>query len=190
MSGRTFLEKNLFHKFSYFHESFRTLGEKNSKLCLALFGRAVEKATYVSGSTLWRKTKCFRERCFFYKCFRTLIGKVCTFEENNCLGSKTSILGVLRNVLGGNFCIKNLFLVKFYRTLREFFSDFRLTCFRQGCHHSILLLPRKVSGKFFPKKKFFSLFPDLEQKLDYWKNIKLNLKTLFYVSGGIFVGKT
>ena len=56
-------EKNhLFHKFSYFHESFRTLGEKCSKLCPTLFGRAIEKATYMSRGTLWRKTKCFK--CF------------------------------------------------------------------------------------------------------------------------------
>ena len=60
-------KKHLFHKISYFHESFRTLGEKCSKLCATLFGRAIEKATSVSRGTLWRKTKCFkcfRERCF------------------------------------------------------------------------------------------------------------------------------
>ena len=60
-------KKHLFHKNSYFHESFRTLGEKFSKLCATLFGRAIEKATFVSKGTLWRKTKCFkcfRERCF------------------------------------------------------------------------------------------------------------------------------
>ena len=47
-------EKNhLFHKISYFHESFRTLGEKCSKLCPTLFfGRAIEKATYVSRGSL------------------------------------------------------------------------------------------------------------------------------------------
>ena len=62
-------KKHLFHKISYFHESFRTLGEKCSKLCATLFGRANEKATSVSRGTLWRKTKCFkcfRERCFLW----------------------------------------------------------------------------------------------------------------------------
>ena len=61
-------KKHLFHKISYFHESFRTLGEKCSKLCATLFGRAIEKATFVSRGSLWRKTKgfkCFKERCFF-----------------------------------------------------------------------------------------------------------------------------
>ena len=63
-------EKNhLFHKISYIHESFRTLGEKCSKLCSSLFfGIAIEKATYVSRGSLWRKTKgfkCFKEMCFF-----------------------------------------------------------------------------------------------------------------------------
>ena len=41
----------------------------------------------------------------------------------------------------------------------------------------------------FLEKSFFSLFPDLEQKIDYWKNIKMNVKTLFYVSGGVFQEK-
>ena len=47
-------EKNhLFHNISYFHESFRTLGEKSSKLCPTLFfGSAIEKATYVSRGSL------------------------------------------------------------------------------------------------------------------------------------------
>ena len=61
-------KNHLFHKIYYFHESFRTRGEKCSKICPTLFGRAIEKATYMSRGTLWRKTKCFKcfkERCFF-----------------------------------------------------------------------------------------------------------------------------
>ena len=80
--------------------------------------------------------------------------------------------------------------VKSCWALSQIISDFWGSCFRQGFHHSVLLLPRKVSGKKFSKKVFFSLFPDLEQKIDYWKNIKMNVKTLFYVSGGGFLGKT
>ena len=60
-------KNHLFHRISYFHESFRTLGENCSNFCPTLFGRAIEKATFVSRGTLWRKTKCFkcfRERCF------------------------------------------------------------------------------------------------------------------------------
>ena len=56
-------KKLLFHKISYFHESFGTLGEQFSILYRTLSGRAIEKATYVSGGTLWRKTNCFREGC-------------------------------------------------------------------------------------------------------------------------------
>ena len=73
-------KKLLFHKISYFHESFGTQGKQSSKFCPTLFGRAIEKTTSVSGGSLWRKTKCFSERCF-YNCFRTLIGKVCTLEK-------------------------------------------------------------------------------------------------------------
>ena len=42
----------------------------------------------------------------------------------------------------------------------------------------------------FLEKSFFSMFPDLEPKIDYWKDIRMNVKTLFYVSGGIFLGET
>ena len=44
--------------------------------------------------------------------------------------------------------------------------------------------------EMFLQKSFFSLFQDLEQKIDYWRNIRMYVKTLFYVSGGIFWGKT
>ena len=84
-------------------------------------------------------------------------------SKKNCLGSENSILPVQRNVLVENYCIKKLFFfVKNYRSVREKFSVFCLSCFRQGCRHSILLLPRKASGKNFSKKSLFSLFPDLE----------------------------
>ena len=43
---------------------------------------------------------------------------------------------------------------------------------------------------FSRKKFFFTLFPDKEQKIDHWKDIRMIVKTLFYVSGGIFLGKT
>ena len=109
-----FSEKNhLFHKISYFHESFRTLGEKCSKLCPTLFfGRAIEKATYVSRGSLWRKAKffkCSKRRCFFIIVYGLWSEKFALSEKNNCLDSKKSILCVQRNVLGEKFCTKKLF---------------------------------------------------------------------------------
>ena len=90
-------EKNhLFHKISYFHESFRSLGEKCSKLCPTLFfGRAIKKATYVSRGSLWRKTKgfkCFKERCFFIISYGLWSEKFALSEKNNSLGCKNSKL--------------------------------------------------------------------------------------------------
>ena len=79
---------------------------------------------------------------------------------------KNPILCVQRNVLGEtqNLCIKKLFFfVKSYRSLRQKILDFWGSCFRQGCHHSVLFLPRKVSEKTSWKKVFFSIFADLEQ---------------------------
>ena len=47
-------EKNhLFHKLSYLHESFRTLGDKCSKRCPIFFGRAVEKKQPMSPEVLY-----------------------------------------------------------------------------------------------------------------------------------------
>ena len=109
-------EKNhLFHKISSFHESFRTLGEKCSKLCPTLFfDRAIEKATYLSRGSLWRKTKgfkCFNERWFFKIVYGLWSEKFALSEKNNFLVSKNSILCVQKNVLGENqnLCIKKLF---------------------------------------------------------------------------------
>ena len=135
---------------------FCSAGHRKSNLCVRRY--------FVT------KNNMFQRKVFFYKRFRTLIGKVCTFEKNICLGSKTSILVVLRNVLGEKFCIKNFFFFeKFYRTLWEYFSDFRLTCFRQGWHHSILLLPRRVSGKNSAKKSLFHCFQTWSKKSTFGK---------------------
>ena len=171
-------EKNhFFPRFSYFHESFRTLGEKCSKLCPTLFfGRAIEKDTYLSRGTLWRKTKCFkcfRERCFFIIVYGWWSEKFAFSEKNNSLGSKNSILCVQRNVLGKNqnLCIKKLFFfckilsgieAKYFGLLGKLFpatlSSFRSSSAEEGFRE-----------KFLEKGVFFSLFPDLEQKIDYWK---------------------
>ena len=132
----------------------------------------------------------FQIKVFFYNRLRITIRKVCAVEKNICLGSKNSTLCVQRNVLGENLCIKKLFFCKMLPGNEGKYFGFWGSCFRQGCHHSAPLLLRNVLGKNFSKKSLFSLFPDLEQKIDYWKDIRMNIKTLFYVSAGYFLGKT
>ena len=190
VSGRNFLEKTFVSQIFLLWWIFSDTGRKFFKTLCCSVQQGHWKSNLCVRRYFVTKNKMFQWTVYFYNCFRTLIGKVCTFETINCLGFKKSILCVVRSVLGEFFCINKLFFCKILPDFDWKIFDFWQSCLRQGCHHSILLLPRKVSGKIFPKKKFFSLFPDLEQKLDYWKNIKLNLKTLFYVSGGIFVGKT
>ena len=56
-------------------------------------------------------------------------------------------------------------------------SSFRSTSAEEGFREKFL------------EKSFFSLFPDLEQKIDYWKKIKMNVEFLFHVSGGVFQEK-
>ena len=163
---------HLFHKISYFHESFRTLGEKCSKLCATLFGRAIEKATFVSRGTLWRKTKCFkcfRERCFLKNTYGLWSEKFAPSGKNNSLGSKNSILCVQGNVTFSEknkiFVSKSSFsFVKSDRALRQNISDFWESCLRQDCHLSVLLLPGKVSGKSFSKKVFLHCFQTWSKK--------------------------
>ena len=111
-------------------------------------------------------------------------------EKNNCLGFKNSVLCIQRNVLGENFCIEKLFFSKISRILREKFSNF---C--EVVSGKVDIIPSyfcrgRFQGKKFSKKVFFSLFPDLEQKIDFLRNSRMFVKTLFYVSGGIFWGKT
>ena len=165
-------EKNhLFHKISYFHESFRTLGEKCSKLSPNLFfGRAIEKATYVSRGSLWRKTKgfkSFKERCFFLIVYGLWSEKFAFLEKNNSLGSKNSILCVQRNVLGENqnFCIKKHFFfykilsgieAKYFGLLGKLFparlSSFRSTSAEEGFREKFL------------EKSFFHCFQTWSKK--------------------------
>ena len=128
-------EKNhLFHKISCFHESFRTLGEKCSKLCPTFFGRAIKKGNLCVQKYFVTKKKMFQmfqRKVFFLIVYGLWSEKFALSKENNCLGSKNSILRVQRNVFGENFWIKKLFLfVKNDRTLREKFSVFCLSCFR------------------------------------------------------------
>ena len=161
---------HLFHKISYFHESFRTRGEKCSKICPILFGRAIEKATCMSRGTLWRKTKsfkCFKERCFFIIVHGLWSEKFALSEKNNSLGSKNSILCVQRNVLGvkQNLCIKKFFFfckilsgieAKYFGLLGKLFPA-RLSSFRSNSAEE------GFREKFF-EKNFFHCFQTWSKK--------------------------
>ena len=88
------------------------------------------------------------------------------------------------------FVSKSFSFSKNSRILREKFSNF---C--EVVSGKVDIIPSyfcraRFQGKIFSKKVFFSLFPDLEQKIDYWRNSRMFVKTLFYVSGGIFWGQT
>ena len=115
MSGWTFWEKPFVSQNFLLSWIFSDTGRECSKLCPTLFfGRAIEKATYASRGSLWRKTKgfkCFKERCFFMIVYGLWSEKFALSEKSNPLGSKKSILYVQRNVLGENrnLCIKKLF---------------------------------------------------------------------------------
>ena len=97
----------------------------------------------------------FQRKVFFKNVYGLWSEKVALSKKNNCLGSKT-LFYVSRGTSSEKiFVSKSYFFVKCYRALRENFSDFWGSCFRHGCHHSVLLLPRKVSGKTFSEKVFF-----------------------------------
>ena len=86
------------------------------------------------------------------------------------------------------FLYQKAFFSKISRILRKKFSNF---C--EVVSGKVVVIPfyfcrGRFQGKYCPKS-FFSLFPDLEQKIDYWKNIKMNVKTLFYESGGVLFRK-
>ena len=96
----------------------------------------------------------------------------------------------LEEIFREKFCIKKIF---FCRTLSDlerkiFALSAKLFSARLSSFHSTFA-EESLREKFLEKKTFL-LFPDLEQKIDYWKNVRLKMKILFYVSGGIFFGKT
>ena len=163
-------EKNhLFHKISYFHESFRTLGEKCSKLCPTLFfGRAIEKATYVSRGSLWRKAKffkCFKKRCFFNNCLWIIIGEVCTFGKKTIVLVLITLFYVSRGTFPEKiFVSKSFFFLKirgfWEKNFRIFVKLFpaRLTSFHPT------FAEEGFRGKFSRKKYFFFIVSRLGAK--------------------------
>ena len=164
-----FLRKNFcFTKFPTFMNLFGHWAKNFQNFVPLCSAGPSKNATYVSRSTLWQKRKCFKcfkERCFFLIVYGLWSEKFALPKNNNSLGSKNSILRVQRNVLGGNFCIKKLFFVKIYRTLREKISVSCLSCFWQGFFVIQFYFCRgRYQWRISRKKVFFWLFPDLEQK--------------------------
>ena len=101
----------------------------------------------------------------FYNCLRITIANVCTFEKKLIVLVLQTLLYMSRGTFSEKiFVSKSSFFVRCYRALRENISDFWRSCFRQGCHHSVLLLPRKVSGKNFSEKKSFFIVSRLGAK--------------------------
>ena len=101
-------------------------------------GMILKNLSYVSRDNLWGKIVLL----FFFSLVYS------DFERN-------SILPVQRNVFGENFCIKKLFFCKYLSDFERKFFGLLAKLIPAICHHSILLLLRKVSEKIFSKKIFF-----------------------------------
>ena len=197
-------KKLFFHKISYSHESFLTLGKKFKTL--SYFVRQGHRESNLCARRYFvtknKMFKMFQRKVFFCNCFRTMIGKVWTFEKKIVLVLKT-LFYVSKGTFSEKFFVsKSSFCVKIYRPLRENFSEFWRNCFRQGCHPFSLLLPRKVSGKIFSKKSFCHFFQTWSKKSTFekhqdecenfilrvrWKFLRKNIfwSYLFYFFSGI-----
>ena len=110
-------------------------------------GMILKNLSYVSRDNLWGKIVLL----FFFSLVYS------DFERN-------SILPVQRNVFGENFCIKKLFFCKYLSDFERKFFGLLAKLIPAICHHSILLLLRKVSEKIFSKKNFFHCFQTWSKK--------------------------
>ena len=190
MSGKTFIEKTFVSQIFLLSWIFSGTGRKIFKTLSCFVQQGHGKSNLCVRMYFVTKNILFQRTVFFYNCFRTLIGKVCTFEIINCLGCINSVLRVVRNVLGKKFCSKNSIFVKnlpaferkIFWLLAKLFparlSSFHSTFAEEGFRENSL------------EKIFFFIVSRLEARNCYWKNIRLNVKTFFYVSGGSFSGKT
>ena len=132
--------RKMFKTLSYFLRQ----GHRKSNLCVQRY--------IVTKNKMFQM---FQRMVFFYNCLRIMIGEV-HFRKKIILLVLKTLFYVSRGTFSEQtFVSKSSFFVKTYRALRENISDFWGSCFRQGCHHSILLLPRNISGKIFSKNVFF-----------------------------------
>ena len=164
-------------------------------------GRAIEKATYVSRASLWRKTKGFKgfkERCFFMIVYGLRSEKFAFSEKNNTLGSKNSILCVQRNVLGENqnLCIKKLFFfckilsgieAKYFELLGKLFparlSSFRSTSAEEGFREKFL-----EKSFFFIVSRLGAKNRLLKEHQDECENFILRVRWSFFRKNILFKG--
>ena len=143
---------NLFGHWTKNAQSFALLcsstgPSKKQPICPEVVCDEKQKVSNVSkkGVFSWLFTDYDRKSLHFRKKIVFLFLKTLFYVSGGTFSEKIKI-----------FVSKSSFsFVKSYRALRQNLSDFWGSCFRQGCHHSVLFLPRKVSGKNFSKIFFF-----------------------------------
>ena len=194
---KKFLRKNIFfHKNSYFLESissFRTLLEKIPELRSTLFFSAIKKASWVSGGSLWRKTKVFRGRYLFIIVFGVGSEKFALSKRNNWLGCKNSFLCVQGNFLRERFDINKSFNFKcVFGLWVKNFQSFGVLLIGRAFKIATYVSRGNCDEKqiFWEKDIFLKMIPDFDWKsLHSRKKIGVSVKTLFYVSRGTFSEK-
>ena len=165
VSGRTFSEKNVFFSQKLlFSGIFSDLVRKNFRASVYFVLQRHQKSKLCARWRFATENKIFQGIVSFHNCFRTLIGKVCTLEKNNWLGCKNFFLCVNRKFIREVFVSESSFVVKFFRTFREIFSNFWQKWFRHGCHHFILRLRGSFSGKKTAKEEVFHCLHVLSKK--------------------------
>ena len=141
--------RKMFGTLSYF---FRQ-GHRESNLCVRRY--------FVTKNKMFQM---FQRKVFFIIVLGLWSEKFALSKKIIVLVLKTLFFVSRRSFSDKIFVSKRSFFCKNPRTLREKISDFWRSCFRQVWHHSILLLPRKVSGKVFSKKFFFHCFQTWRKK--------------------------
>ena len=167
--------RKMFKTLSYFLRQ----GHRKSNLCVQRY--------IVTKNKMFQM---FQRMVFFYNCLRIMIERFALSKKNNSLGSKNSILCVQRNVLGANFCIKKLFFCKNLSGIEGKYFWFLGKLFPARLSSFQSTFAEEDFREIFLEKSFFHCFQNWSKKIDYWKSIKMNVKTLFYVSVGFFLGTT
>ena len=123
--GKTFVSK-----FSYFHESSRTLGEKFPELWPTLLGRAFKKTIHVSRGSKWRQTNFFKKRHLIIVI--ELWAKRFGFSKKVGMVEKVIFYASRGTFSEKNFALMSSHFHKCFRTLGEKLSKLWLTFAREG----------------------------------------------------------
>ena len=91
VSGRSFIEKTFVSQTFLLSWIFSDTGRKLFKTLCCFVQQGHRKSNLCVRRYFVTKNKMFQCTVFFYNCFWTQIGKVCTFETIKCLGFKDSI---------------------------------------------------------------------------------------------------